>query len=271
MKHARRFDPIAVLAEANPVRVDDQTQLRERSTRREQILALIRAKQTVEPGVPLRRTWSRRPMLIAGFLAAALLITGVAIADGVNPFAGIGAADRAQTPQDLLSPVLIQHVDYHLARFPALTGLPAPQLVPDSARLLSQLPSGTSIYVIATTTDALCVVTETLPAQGGTRSFACGNPDSQTQPTTIESQDEVVNGPNATQPLTLGVAQDNVAAVSFMPTGQSKRFRSKTTCGLTKAITTRSSHSLSTTPTVQRRCWLTLSVRRGLASGSPRR
>jgi hypothetical protein len=198
--------------------LDDEIQVRE----------LLAPLNRVEPVTLPRRKRTRRPVLIAGFLAAALLATGVAIAEGVNPFAGIGAADHAQTPQDVLDPataaliqsynaVVAAQIQSHNAHAGSNCSQLFPdsslQLLPDTARLIGQLPSGRSIYVVTTTSkDELCLVVDQA-------SVGCGAPLTQTEPTTIETFDQVVNGPDATPPLAFGVAQDGITAVSFMGGG----------------------------------------------------
>jgi len=81
--------------------LDDETQVRE-------LLAPLRR---VEPVTMPQERRSRRRLFIVGILAVALLATGVAIAAGFDPFAGIGAADRAQGPDDILDPAIVARID----------------------------------------------------------------------------------------------------------------------------------------------------------------
>jgi len=172
-----------------------------------------------------RRERRRRPVLIAAVAAAVLIIgSGVAIADGLNPFAGIGAANHSPSNEDALDPTsitMIKHVNDTFANLAAHTGVPAVSVLPDTARLITELASGRRVYVLSTTSDDLCVLTTPPPntANDNMRGISCGNPLSKDQPTTIEEEDQVVNGPNATPPLTYGVARDDVTAVSFMANG----------------------------------------------------
>ena len=165
-------------------------------------------------------------MLLVSTAFAALLLagTGVAIADGINPFAGIGAANHSQSAQDVLDPAsltLVERFNSTAARQASHTGVAAMTVLPDTARLVGQLPSGRQFYVLGTTTSQLCILTAPPPRNSSdkTASIGCGDPLDQNKPTTIESQDEVVNGPDATPPLTFGVARDDVAAVSFVAGG----------------------------------------------------
>lgn len=178
----------------------------------------------LERYTPTREKRLRRRVLITAVAATVLIGAGVAIADGLNPFTGIGAANHSPSSQDALDPAsltLIKHVNDTAAGLATHTGLPAVSVLPETARLISELPSGRRIYVLSTTSDELCVLTTPPPntTNDSMRGISCGNPLSQDQPTTIESEDQVVNGPNATPPLTYGVARDDVTAVSFMADG----------------------------------------------------
>jgi len=186
--------------------LEEEAQVRE-------LLAPLNLVESVS--LPVRtRHRTRRPAVIAGFLAAAFLATGAAIADvnpftGIAAFVGIGAADHAQTPQDVLDPTaaaLVQKFNDRLTR----SGLR--HVLPDTARLVGQLADGHKIYVLATTTDELCIVIDQMGA-------TLGAPPSRNEPTTIATFDDVVNGPNATAPISWGIAKDGVTAVSFMGGG----------------------------------------------------
>ena len=99
-----------------------------------------------------------------------------------------------------------------LTRSHGLSPGPAPQVLPDTARLVGQLPDGHNIYVLSTTTDELCIVIDQMGA-------LLGAPPSPSDPTTIATFDDVVNGPNATPPISWGIAKDGITAVSFMGGG----------------------------------------------------
>lgn len=195
------------------------TLLEEEAQLRELLAPLSRIEPVTLPARKRRR--SRRPALIAGFLAAALLTTAAAIADNVNPFTriaafvGIGAADHAQTPHDVLDSTAaaqVQKLNDGLTRSHGVFPGPTPQVLPDTARLIGQLPDGHNIYVLSTTTDELCIVIDQMGA-------SLGAPPSAGEPTTISTFDKVVTGPNATPPISWGIAKDGVTAVSFMGGG----------------------------------------------------
>jgi hypothetical protein len=188
------------------------TLLEEEAQMRELLAPLSRVESVSLPA--RKRHRYRRPAVIAGFLAAAFLATGAAIADvnpftGIAAFVGIGAADHAQTSQDVLDPTaaaLVQKFNERLTR----SGLR--QALPDTARLVGQLPDGHKIYVLSTTTDELCIVIDQMGA-------VVGAPPSPSEPTTIATFDNVVNGSDATPPISWGITKDGITAVSFMGGG----------------------------------------------------
>jgi hypothetical protein len=158
----------------------------------------------------------RRTFFVAGFTAAVLLGTGVAIAAGVNPFAGIGAAGHGQAPKD----VLAQTVLARIASFNNPNGtLSSGSLVPGSSRLLGQLRGGRKIYVATTTKKYLCIL---VTNHGNLLLASYGNALTQAEPITVGSFVRVKNGPNATLPLSYGIAKDGITAVSFMAHGIEK-------------------------------------------------
>ena len=150
----------------------------------------------------------RRGRLVAAAGVTVLLFAGAAYAAGLNPFAGIGAADRPQRPGDALDPTAAAAVQQINAHMPY--GPPG-KLLPDSARLVSRLASGARIYAIATTTDKLCVLIEEDPGVSRASATACGNPLGQTQPTTAET----IRPNEQTPPLNFGIARAGATAVSF--------------------------------------------------------
>jgi len=169
---------------------------------------------------PVKRR-SRRTVLVASVAAAALVAGGVAIADDVNPFTGIaafvgiGAADHPQTNEDVLDPAAaaqVQKINHGLIRARGLFPGPTPHVLLNTARLIGQLPDGHNIYVLSTTTNELCIVIDQLGATLGT-------PPSAGEPTTIGTFDKVVNGPDATPPISWGIARDAITKVSFMGGG----------------------------------------------------
>lgn len=184
--------------------LDDEAQVRE----------LLAPLNRVEPVKLLHERRSRRPVLIAGLVAVALLATGVAIAAGFDPFAGIGTADHAQRPQDVLAPSIVARLDSLNAR----AGLG--RLVPASERLLGHLASGRRIYVAGTSKDQLAILAILVTDHGRLVLASYGAPLTQSEPVTISSSVRVKNGPNATPPLSYGIARDGITAVSFTAHGR---------------------------------------------------
>jgi hypothetical protein len=182
--------------------LDDEMHLRE----------LLAPLNRVEPVTLARRKPNRRRVLIVGVLATALLAAGVAIAAGLDPFAGIGAASHAQTPRDVLAPAVLAPFNRANRNFSG-------SLVPESPRLLGRLTSGRRIYVAKTTKDSLCVL---VTNHGKLGTVSCGSPLTQAEPVTVTSFVRVKNGPNATLPLNYGIAKDGITAVSFTAHGSEK-------------------------------------------------
>ena len=154
-----------------------------------------------------RRRLLRRPVLVTAIVLVALALTGVAIADGIGAFNGIGAAQRAQDGADVLDS--------------RVTGTcpsdnsgpiydPFCHLVPSSVRLIATLASGRKIYVVADTRGDLCVVDE-----GRTITDSCGPPLSRAHPVTgtFANYSPTTGG----EFVAGGVAMDGVTSVSFTP------------------------------------------------------
>ena len=178
---------------------------------------------------PVKRR-SRRTVFVASVAAAVLVAAGVGIAGGIpNPFAGIGGANHPQTAQDVLDPAIVMRMvknfNAGLARQTKHAGLPPESLLPKTARLIGQLPSGRRVYVLTTTSNWLCVLTASPSGNSSGGSIGCGKPLSQTEPTTISAENRVVNGPHATLPLSYGVARDGIVSVSFMGGGTEQTVR----------------------------------------------
>jgi hypothetical protein len=176
-----------------------------------QVRELLSPLRRVEPVELPRRKANRRRVLIVGLLATLLLVTGVAIAAGLDPFAGIGAARHAQKPQDVLAPAIVAQENHAHGKF--WRGV----LVASSSRLLGRLTSGHKIYVVTTTENDLCVL---VTNHGKLAVVSCGNPLTQSQPVTVTSIVLVKNGPNATPALSYGIARDGITAVSFKAHGR---------------------------------------------------
>lgn len=151
----------------------------------------------------------RRPVLVAAVVLLALVLTGVAIANGVGAFSGISAAQRPPTAADELDPAVAA----------SLGADDPPSLEVDSARFVTQLGDGVRIYAVATKDGELCALAERLPNNDGKNDAAamgCGSPLSQSRPTTAES----FQANEAAPTISYGVALDNVTAVSFTAGGQ---------------------------------------------------
>jgi hypothetical protein len=142
---------------------------------------------------------------------AALVGAGVAIAAGIGAFDGISAANHPQTSTDKLDAAMVDLVAEANVSLRAIPNDPDGQVVASSSRLIGQLANGANVYVMPTTTNKLCVVTQTTPRSENYSGIVCIDPLSQSEPTTLVSK----------PPLTYGVAQDDVASVSFgTPSGQ---------------------------------------------------
>lgn len=166
---------------------------------------------------PVMRSSRRRRLLALAVAVPITLFTigGIATAAGIGPFAGIGAADHPATPGDAIDPAVKAEIDRANNR-PAFG--PTGQLIADTARLVTTLDSGRRIYVIATTTNMLCVLIQETPGASDGSAIGCGNPLSQAQPTT----EMTIRANQQTPPLSYGVARDDVTSVSFQADGIEK-------------------------------------------------
>jgi hypothetical protein len=162
--------------------------------------------------LPVQRRWRRWRI---AWVAAALVLAfvGAAYAAGFNPFAGISAANHPATPSDALPPFLTAHI----AEFSsAMEQMGHGRLLPDTARFITELPSGMRFYTIATSAGGLCLVTvdhSGSNAKGG--GLECGDSLSRSRPITIVS--EQVN--HSTPRVSYGLALNGVTAVSFTAGG----------------------------------------------------
>ena len=158
--------------------------------------------------LPVRRRG--RPWRVAWAAAALVLVSvGAAFAAGFNPFAGISAANHPATSSDTLPASLTAHI----AQFSSgMERYGHGRLLPDTARFITQLPSGMRFYTIATSAGGLCLATVRSPGGNG---LECGDSLSKSRPITIGSA-----RPNRATPLvSYGLALDGVTAVSFMAGG----------------------------------------------------
>ena len=191
--------------------------------------ALTANPDSVLQGMLERFTVDARPRrgraIIASSVALAVLAAaGVAIANGIHPFAGISTADHPATSRDGLDPAIeawITRINASAQQTNAgAPGFQRPQLDAESARLVRELPSGRRFYVLSTTDNSrLCVLTAAPGGSSGespSGSISCGDPLSQTQPTTISSERRSEAAPQ----VTFGIARDDVVAVSFTADGR---------------------------------------------------
>jgi hypothetical protein len=159
--------------------------------------------------VRVQRSW--RPVVAAAVAVAALAVAGVAIADSLGAFNGISAANHPQTSTDTLDSAMEALVANANVALAAIPNDPNGQVVASGSRLIGQLSSGANVYVMPTTTNKLCVVVQRTPGSENYSGIECRDPLTQRQPTTLESK----------LGLTYGVAQDDVASISFQtPSGQ---------------------------------------------------
>jgi hypothetical protein len=164
------------------------------------------------PAQPRRRSarHRRRPWRFAWTAAALVLVfVGAAYAAGLNPFAGISAADHPPTSNDTLPASLTAHI----AEFSSgIERYGHGRLLPDTARFITQVPSGMRFYTIATSAGGVCLATV---RSSGSNSLECGDSLNRSRPITIGS--ERTN--RASPPVSYGLATDGVTGVSFMAGG----------------------------------------------------
>jgi hypothetical protein len=158
--------------------------------------------------LPVQHRW--RLWRLAWAAAALVLVSvGAAYAVGFNPFAGISAADHPAGSTDTLPASLAAHI----AEFSSgMERYGHGRLLPNTARFITQVPSGMRFYTIATSAGGLCLAT--VRSSGGT-GLECGDSLSQSRPITIGSE----RSDRATPPVSYGLALDGVTAVSFKAHG----------------------------------------------------
>lgn len=189
--------------------------------------ALVSDPATVLQGIRERLTPDNRPrrpralLLVAGLVLAAVVAAGIAVAKDINPFAGIGAADRPRGAYDVLEPAVAAWIERWNTAADQINGradktLTSFRLLPESVRFVRALPSGRRFYVLSTNTNLLCILVAPPRGQSGGGSIGCGDHLSRVRPTTIGAQRRGKQTPL----LTYGVARDDVAAVSFMTRGR---------------------------------------------------
>ena len=161
------------------------------------------------PAEPRRRVATRRPRvrpaLVVAVAALAFVVAGVAIADGLGAFDGIGAAQHPRTGADVIDPATWDAIEHG--------SMPIPRgLLFDTARRVGQLPGGQNVYVIARSgdNDNLCVVVG--PAQPES---TCHSSLTRRRPTTV-----LVDAQDPKHRIVFGVALDGVTAISFAANGR---------------------------------------------------
>jgi hypothetical protein len=155
----------------------------------------------LEPGV--RRSW--RLVLGVAVAVAAFVGAGVAIADGLGAFDGIGAAQHPQTGTDAIDPATRAAIEH--GSMPVPSGLEF-----GTARHIGRLPGGQNVYVLARSgaSDNLCFVIGPPGPE-----WNCSSTLSRRHPSTA-----IVYTQGAKPWTTVGIALDGVTAVSFKVGGR---------------------------------------------------
>jgi hypothetical protein len=139
-------------------------------------------------------------------LGLALILVSPVSAGRVSPLAGIAAASHARTKHDSLGPAILADLRrvYHGAAKPSVTGT----LLTNTSRFVGNLPGGRSVYVASTTNDILSVIV----TRNGKLAMSEGVlPLSSKEPVTIGT----FRQSSKTKPISFGIAEDGVVAVSF--------------------------------------------------------
>ena len=161
---------------------------------------------------PRQKGAATRHVLLIALAVAALVGAGVAIADGIGAFDGIGAAQHPQTGADVLDAKTLAGLQKACPSETAQTFyMPFCHLVVDSARLIGQVPSYGNVYVVTDTRGDLCTLFE-----GGDGS--CGPPLSKSQPITFGTFNRSPTTGGTF--IASGLAVDGVTAVSFTVSGK---------------------------------------------------
>ena len=153
-----------------------------------------------------------RHVLLIALAVAALAAAGVAIADGIGPFDGIGAAQHPQAGADVLDAKTLAGIENACpTKAVQKFYMPFCHLSLDTTRLVGNIPSFGNVYVITNTRGDLCTV-----FQGGDGS--CAPPLSKSHPITF-----LAFNPSSTVGGTFvasGLAIDGVSTVSFTVSGK---------------------------------------------------
>jgi hypothetical protein len=173
---------------------------------------LLAPLHRLEPVAISERPARRLPVgaVAAGAVVVAVLtLAGVAIADGLGAFNGIGAAQHPRTGADVIDPATRAYMECETGGTPCMPVIHG--LLFDTARIVGRLPSGQSIYVVSTRSNSLCFVVGPPHPE-----WNCDEPLSRSHPSTVfvYGQDPDI------APPTFGIAVDGVLAVSFRVNGE---------------------------------------------------
>jgi hypothetical protein len=156
-----------------------------------------------------RRGW--RPVLVVAVATTALALAGVAIAAGFGAFDNLSAAQLPQTSVDVLDPQTAAFFE----KFGCGAGHTGPggsfvpyTCDPQSSRLVSTLPNGDKLFVLADTDDHLCIYVE------GAALTECGSVLDRAHPAWYTGKNR------SGDLLVAGVAMDGVTSVSFTVGGR---------------------------------------------------
>jgi hypothetical protein len=176
----------------------------------DQLRALLAPLDRLEPALrgdrQRRRNRRGRLTLCAAAGVALLALAGAAIGSGIDPFAGISAADHPATPEDVVPPDVVTQLRTDEPPAGAVDSIGLHRV--DSSRLVGTLPSGRKIYVMTTAKNRLCVVV-------AGQAESCGDQLTRESPITF-----TILSSDLEAPLAYGVARDDVASVSFTVRGR---------------------------------------------------
>jgi hypothetical protein len=179
-----------------------------------ELLAPLRRLEPPPFAVPelSRRPLLRKPVVVAAVLMVALALTGIAIANGVGAFNGIGAAQNTPTGSNVLPPKVLAEIEREnaFAAEHSTAKFKMPRLLPDTARVLGTMPDRSKVYGLTDTRGDLCLIGEV----GG----SCGPPLTQSRPITFGTfnRSPTMGGTFVAS----GVAIDGVTSVSFRVWGK---------------------------------------------------
>ncbi len=157
-----------------------------------------------------RRSPRVRSALVIAAAVAVLAGAGVATAAGFGVFNGLSATQHPQAPTDVLPSQTAGQVQQEGcgAFHESTNGTAVPYACdPGSSRLVSTLPSGDKLYVLADSNNDLCVYLQN-------HGSWCGNSLSKAQPAMGVSENDSGDF------FAYGVAMDGVVSVSFAIEGQ---------------------------------------------------